>query len=72
MPNCFACSLYFLSLWMYSKLYSSATSLCLSLGEKDAAINIIAGMDEVGVSAPEELVTDVLRLTNKEEKLEKL
>ncbi len=48
MPNC-------------SKLYSDAVSLCLRLGEKDAAINIITEMEDVGVPAPEDILTDVLR-----------
>ena len=37
--------------------------LCLSLGEKDAAVNIISDMEEMGVAAPEDLLTDVLQET---------
>lgn len=37
--------------------------LCLSLGEKDAAINIISDMEEMGVAAPEDLLTDILQET---------
>lgn len=46
-----------------SKLYTEAVRLCLSLGEKDAAINIISNMEEMGVAAPEDLLTDVLEET---------
>ncbi|KAG0565121.1 hypothetical protein KC19_8G166500 [Ceratodon purpureus] len=46
-----------------SKLYTEAVRLCLSLGEKDAAINIISDMEEMGVAAPEDLLTDVLEET---------
>lgn len=46
-----------------SKLYAEAVRLCLSLGEKDAAMNIISDMEEMGVAAPEDLLTDVLRET---------
>ena len=46
-----------------SKLYTEALRLCLSLGEKDTAINIISDMEEMGVAAPEDLLTDVLEET---------
>lgn len=58
--------------------------LCLSLGEKNAAINIISDMEEMGVAAPEDLLTDVLHenqlqqhpdsaeAESEEEKVEKL
>lgn len=49
-----------------SKLYSDAVSLCLRLGEKDAAINIITEMEDVGVPAPEDILTDVLRESQEE------
>lgn len=48
---------------MYSKLYAEAVRLCLSLGEKDVAIHIISDMEEMGVAAPEDLLTDVLQET---------
>ncbi|XP_024378551.1 uncharacterized protein [Physcomitrium patens] len=46
-----------------SKLYAEAVRLCLSLGEKDAAINIISDMEDMGVAAPPDLLTDVLEET---------
>jgi hypothetical protein len=46
-----------------SKLYTEAVRLCLSLGERDAAINIISNMEEMGVAAPEDLLIDVLEET---------
>lgn len=48
---------------MCSKLYAEAVRLCLSLGEKDVAIHIISDMEEMGVAAPEDLLTDVLQET---------
>lgn len=50
-----------------SKLYAEAVRLCLSLGEKDAAINIISDMEEVGVPAPADLLTDVLQETQSQQ-----
>lgn len=46
-----------------SKLYAEPVRLCLSLGEKDAAINIISDMEDMGVAAPPDLLTDVLEET---------
>ncbi|KAG6555175.1 hypothetical protein Mapa_003214 [Marchantia paleacea] len=43
-----------------SKLYNEAVQLCITLGEKDAAIAIITDMEEVGISAPSELINTVL------------
>lgn len=57
-------------MWVFynrSKLYTEAVTLCLSLGEKDAAINIITDMEEVGVTAPQELLTDILKESDKQE-----
>lgn len=41
--------------------------MCLSLGEKDAAINIITDMEEVGVAPPQELLTDILKESDNKE-----
>ncbi|KAJ7548833.1 hypothetical protein O6H91_07G029100 [Diphasiastrum complanatum] len=43
-----------------SNLYSEAVTLCMSAGEKDAAIAIIADMEEAGKAASNDLLNQVL------------
>ncbi|KAL2642218.1 hypothetical protein R1flu_009805 [Riccia fluitans] len=49
-----------LNIVLGSKLYNEAVQLCITLGEKDAAIAIITNMEEVGVEAPSDLINTVL------------
>ncbi|KAL3695612.1 hypothetical protein R1sor_009688 [Riccia sorocarpa] len=49
-----------------SKLYNEAVQLCITLGEKDAAIAIITNMEEAGVEAPSDLINTVLLRSSSE------
>lgn len=50
------------SVWFVccSNLYEEAVTLCLSLGERDAAVAIVADMEDAGITAPADLLGRIL------------
>jgi len=52
---------WFFRIVLCSPLYDEVITLCVDLGERDAAIAIVADLEAAGINVPDETLDNVLR-----------